>query len=64
MEELEKSTGEEFNPAFEIVEDNLVSMKCRCSCAPSPGPCPPKCYSTNSPSAEYMQREIDSKHKL
>ena len=62
--ENKKTLEEKFDPAFEIVEDNLVSMKCRCSCAPSPGPCPPKCYSTDSPSAEYMQKEVDSKYKL
>ena len=53
---LEKNLKVEgFNPKFEIVEDNLVSLKCRCSCA-TPGACPyPKCYSTESPSAEYTE---------
>ncbi len=62
--EDKKTLEGKFEPAFEVVEDNLVSMKCRCACA-TPGACPPpKCYSTDSPSAEYAQREVDSEYKI
>lgn len=34
----EYKNSEEFNPQYEIQDEQFYSMKCRCSCAPSPGP--------------------------
>ena len=60
MEQLEKALEKKFEPVFEIVEDNLVSMRCRCACA-TPGACPPP---DRYSSVEYISIEVDSKYKL
>jgi len=58
-----KTLEGKFEPAFEIVEDSFVTLRCRCSCF-----CPPPCnasYSrlTYSLSVEYTQKKGNSEYK-